>query len=212
MNEEKKLKNWFAGTQAAIRRHVLVNGVIDEELVGNVAYWLFKLEKESKESEKGFEPITLMLSTTGGSVDDTYYLQDFIQTLNCPVDGLVIDKARSMGVDLLQMCRKRMMFPNSTLFCHYTRRTYPMIFRGEVGERELKVLANSLQADHARRIELYCSRAKKTAEEIGFLLSDGEDYHDTITAKRALEYGLIDEIIPPFKWFPQPKETEQKPQ
>lgn len=201
--QTEKLREWFEGFQSGFNRAVLVAGEIRESLLDEIRLKLIGLEKESMDKDRE-ERILLLIDTPGGDVDTTYQLGDFIDCLSSPVDGLVVGHAGSMGADLLQMCRKRMMLPNATLFHHFTRTGFNFILRGnKVSEQDIRDLCQKAQSNHDNRVALYQKRTGMTKRQVFDLFRQGEDAKIDINPKQALEMGLIDGIEKDFRFFPE---------
>jgi ATP-dependent protease ClpP protease subunit len=200
--EHEKTLSWFRGFQAGCNNAVMLLDKITEESISEAREEMIKIEKESR-SSKSKKPILLLISTNGGNVDQSYHLKDFMDGLSRPVDGLVIDNASSMGVDILQMCRRRYMLPNAKLFCHFTRVKLDLVLRSHhFPENELRMIAQSLESDHRRRVALYREKTGMSAKQVLSLFKEGEDFDIFIAPERAKKLGLIDKIERGFKFFP----------
>jgi ATP-dependent Clp protease protease subunit len=71
-------------------RRIFLQGNIEEEVVGKVIRGLYAMAALKKE-----EPITLFVSSYGGSLDDAMGLVDVMRTLGCPVATVAIGKCMS---------------------------------------------------------------------------------------------------------------------
>lgn len=195
---EEGLQDQIKGYLAGNRRIPLI-GEISKDLVTQVSGMLLQLDYVED------APVTLLINTPGGSVEQAYHLHDTIRALNSPVDGLVIGKAFSVGVDILQMCRNRHALPMSRFFCHFTRiGGFELIDDGTVqSERGIAdSLAARLRRYREAREKLYRERTEKTTKEIRQLFRMGEDHGIDMSADEAKQRGLIDAIVTDFKFFP----------
>jgi len=151
------------------------------------------------------QPITVWITSPGGDIAPAYYLKDVIDGLNSPVHGLVIGKASSAAVDVLQMCTKRMMLPHSELFCHYIRcGGYEIIGHNDAfSDLDAQAIVKHAQGHKHFREKLFSERTGKTIEEIRRIFYEGEMYRMVISSQEAKDINLIDEIVTDFKFFPE---------
>lgn len=183
------IKGYLAGG-----RYIPLFGAIDEKLISQVSIALLTMECNK------VDPITLIIHTNGGS--DGFPLENVINSLNSPVDALVFGRACSMGGIILQMCRKRMLLPQSEIYCHFPTCTYTLQgdFQSFNPEYYEFMYQRQVRA-HKRQVDLYAKRMGKTPEEVEKFFRMGDMFHHYIDAQEAIDHGLADEIIPSFKIF-----------
>jgi ATP-dependent Clp protease protease subunit len=134
-------------------------------------------------------PITLYLHSPGGEVDAGFAIYDTMQALQCVVSTVCLGFAASMAQFLL--CAgapgKRYAHAHSRILMHQ-----PL---GAVEGYAVDVAIQAEQFTLARRLmaELTAQHTGQTVERI---TADG-DRDRWFTAKDALEYGMIDEVIAP---------------
>jgi len=179
------------------QRMLPINNDINKSMIDQVIGMLLQLDYLSN------EPIRLLIDTNGGDVAAGFKLYGIIQSLNSPVDGVVVGRAASMGATILQMCRRRFALPMTRMFCHLIRCDITLVDRGEMFDEE----AREMVVARARRCRnktesLYMQRTGKTVEEVRRLFHLGETYDLDLSAEDALKEGLIDEILTDFKFFP----------
>lgn len=188
-------------------RRIIVAEKITEESMSKLRRTLLMIEHRSVHQRK-IEPIDLLLDTCGGSVDETNSMGDFFETLHCPVRGIVTRMTSSMGVDLLQKCKLRTMFPHAILYLHFTRYSkFELVLRtGELSKKEIAAIIERYESDYNQRVQFYKDRTGLSKIKVEDLFRNGEDIDSIIFAPKALKLGLIDEIIDPatLKWFDLP--------
>lgn len=179
-------------------RRVLISGQLNSDSLKRTMLEFIKLDYLND------DPITLMIQSGGGHVVPTHQLEDTISALNSPVDALAIGDCASMAVDLIQMCRKRMIMPSSRLLVHYIRNEQQWICDDlEQLETDIGYFRERVRDIANRRLALYKKRTHLSEEKIKELFRHGEVHKAFFSAKQALEYGLVDEIVTDFKVFPR---------
>lgn len=167
-------------------RIINLTGEINESKSLEVIMQLLFLNSEDKS-----KPIELFINSNGGSIIFGLAILDTINYIEAPVYTTCIGQAASMGAFLLSIGKKghRKAFKNSSILIHQ-----PLIMSNNVQvlkESELVKLSNSLISN---RKELEGIMAKACSKDIETLHKDCER-DNYMSAKDALEYGLIDEII-----------------
>ncbi|MDD3920725.1 MAG: ATP-dependent Clp endopeptidase proteolytic subunit ClpP [Eubacteriales bacterium] len=165
-------------------RIVFLGGeVTDEEANLIVAQMLF-LEAEDPDKD-----INLYINSPGGSVTAGMAIYDTMQYIKCDVSTICIGMAASMGAFLLAAGAKgkRKVLPNAEIMIHQpsggTRgQTTDIMIQAE-RMQAIKDLLNSILAE-------------RTGQPIEKVREDTER-DNFMSAKQALEYGLVDQIIPP---------------
>jgi ATP-dependent Clp protease protease subunit len=168
-----------------VERSIYLTGELDEDIAEQVIDDLFKLDSVST------EPIYLLISTSGGCTYSMFAIHDVMRTLRSNVYTVAVGKAMSSGALLLAAGRKRFAYENSYIMLHEIQG----LELGSMGVAELK--AEALHTDHINRrmIELL---AKYTGQENGKIEKDLDRQSCLyLTAKEALNYGLVDEIVEP---------------
>ncbi len=179
-------------------RRISISGELTENSIRAVAESLLSLECKNN------EPITLIIDSCGGAVFPTQQLGDLIQSINSPVDGIAISDCASMAVDLLQMCRRRMLRPSARVLVHFIRHRPTLVCDDENRITEyLKTVADDMRHIAAARLNLYMRRTGLPAENIFAMFRHGETHSYFMTAQQALQMGLADEIVTDFKLIPK---------
>lgn len=165
-------------------RIVYLSGEVTEHLISQVIAGMIALANHDPTL-----PITLIISTYGGSVDEMFGLYDTIKYLPCPVQTVGIGKIMSAGVLLLASGQKgkRLIGENSRIMIH------PM--SGMLGGNVFQVIAET--AEHIRQQkqmeDLLMRETKMTQKDVERFMKAGHDYY--VLPEEALKLGLVDQII-----------------
>ncbi len=159
----------------------LGSGVNDDVSNVIIAQLLF-LEADDPEKD-----ITFYINSPGGSVTAGMAIYDTMQYVKCDIATLCMGQAASMGAILLAAGAegKRYALPNSRIMIHQ-----PMGgFQGQATEIDI----------HAREIlrmreDLNQILANHTKNPIDKIMAD-TDRDNFMSAKEALKYGIIDEVL-----------------
>lgn len=177
----------YVGWKDWVNRVLVINEPIDEEIV--VHDYILPIIRWNEE-DKGVavedrKPITLYLNTPGGDVFIGLILAEVIRKSTTPVNITVLALAASMGGVLLVAGHKRTAFEFSNVLLHDGS-------LGLSGSRN-KVKDNMKFYDEkdAQLKQFILSNTKITEEKY----KEMEDREWWITAKDALELGIVDEII-----------------
>lgn len=149
-----------------------------------IAQMLF-LEAQDPEKE-----IQLYINSPGGSVTAGFAIYDTMQYIKCDVSTICIGLAASFGAFLLAggTKGKRMALPNAEIMIHQ-----PAIHGGGIQGQvsDIKIISDHIQKNKQRLNRIL---AENTGKSIETITADTER-DNYMTAKEALEYGLIDRIL-----------------
>jgi ATP-dependent Clp protease protease subunit len=167
-------------------RIIMMNGPVEEGLANLVVAQMLFLASESQERE-----INLYITSPGGSVNAGLAIYDTMRSLPCPVATTCVGYAASFGTILLLAGDHglRRALPNSRIHLHQ-----PLIQGGLAGQ------ATDIDI-HAREIlhtrdTINGIIQKHTGQSLDRIKRD-TDRDFFMSAEEALEYGIIDEILPP---------------
>lgn len=141
-------------------------------------------------ARRGHDPITLEISSPGGSVTAGHALMDVIRKIRrqgVRVIGVVYGEAASMAPLILQACSKRVASESAIFMVHGLVHFQIGDVRNLEAERKM---VNNL-VDYMA--QLLGKTTKKNADYWRSILQDATPQY--YTAEEALEIGLIDEII-----------------
>lgn len=165
-------------------RVILLEGEVHDQMANLIVAQLLYLESENSEAD-----IYLYINSPGGSVTAGMAIYDTMQFIKPDINTIVMGQACSMGSLLAQAGSKgkRKMLPNARHMIHQPSGGA----RGQATDMEIQVREILAMKKNLTEIYVYHNSKSKTFEELS---KDMErDYF--MSAKEALDYGLIDEIV-----------------
>jgi ATP-dependent Clp protease protease subunit len=163
-------------------RVVFLVGEVNDHSANLIVAQMLFLESENPDKD-----IHFYINSPGGSISAGMAIYDTMQFIKPQVSTLCIGMAASMGAFLLQAGAndKRFALPNSTVMIHQPLGG----FRGQASDIEI----------HAKYIlslreRLYALMAHHTGRSVEDIARDSER-DNFLTAKEAVEYGLIDKVL-----------------
>jgi ATP-dependent Clp protease, protease subunit len=163
-------------------RIVFVGGQIGDDLANVVTAQLLFLESEDPERE-----INMYINSPGGSVTAGLAIYDTMQFVKPPVSTLCVGQAASMGAVLLAAGAKgkRYSLPHSRIMIHQLSGG----FEGQAADIDIQAREALRLRDLLNHIlSIHTGQAVKKVEK-------DTDRDNFLSAKEAVEYGLIDEVI-----------------
>lgn len=139
------------------------------------------------ESEDPKKDISLYINSPGGSVTAGMAIYDTMNYIKCDVSTICIGMAASMGAFLLSSGAKgkRMALPNAEIMIHQPS-------GGAKGQAtEIQIVAEEILKTKKKLNEIL---AANTGQPIDKIAAD-TDRDNYLTAKEAMEYGLVDKVI-----------------
>jgi len=167
-------------------RHICISGEITENVAVSISSQLQELAVQSHE-----EPIWVHINTPGGSVVDGLAIYDMMRMISCPIVTLVNGGALSMGLLLAQGGDLRLSTPNSMFFYHQP----VMGVQGFESTNDIESTHGFYTWCKERVDDIIKARTKITKKvwKAEFENSRGTYF----SAHQALEYRMIDHILPP---------------
>lgn len=156
--------------------------ITDDEANLVIAQMLF-LEADDPDKD-----IYLYINSPGGSVSAGLAIYDTMQYIKCEVNTICMGMAASMGAFLLAAGAKgkRKALPNSEIMIHQPS-------GGASGQAsDVKIHAEHIIRTRQKLNDILAERTGKSVEQVA-VDTERDNY---LSAEAALEYGLIDEIIP----------------
>lgn len=163
-------------------RIIFVGGPIDDVLANTVVAQLLHLEGEDASKD-----IYMYINSPGGSISSGLAIYDTMRYINPKVSTICIGMAASMGAVLLAAGAKgkRTALPNSRIMIHQP-------WGGMQGRAaDVEIQAREILYLRGKMNEILHQHTGKSIEQIA--LDTDRDYF--LSAKEAMEYGLIDEVI-----------------
>ncbi|SEP64553.1 ATP-dependent Clp protease, protease subunit [Lachnospiraceae bacterium RM5] len=139
------------------------------------------------ESEDPNKDIHLYINSPGGSVTAGMAIYDTMNYIKCDVSTICIGMAASMGAFLLSggAKGKRMALPNAEIMIHQP-------LGGAQGQAtEIQIAADHILKTRKKLNEILAANTNKPLE----VIERDTERDNFMSAKEAMEYGLIDKVI-----------------
>jgi len=165
-------------------RIIFLRDAIDDDVANVViAQMLFLAAKDPAKA------IRLYINSPGGSVTAGLAVYDTLRFVKCDVETICIGQAASMAAVLLAAGTpgKRGALPNSRILLH-------QVFGGSQGTAsDVKIQTDELLRMRDLLTDILAEHTGKTKKK----LAKDTDRDYFMSAQEALEYGVVDRIIPP---------------
>lgn len=163
-------------------RIVFLGDTIDDHIANTVIAQLLFLESESQDKE-----IKMYINSPGGSVTAGLAIYDTMQYVKSDIATICVGTAASMGAVLLAAGEKgkRFALPNAEIMIHQV-----------MGGAQGQAIDIKIQAEHILKIKDRLNKilVKHTGQTLDRIDKDTDrDYF--MSAKEALDYGIVDKII-----------------
>ena len=167
-------------------RDVYLIGDIDKDTARSVIQRVRELASE------GDKPITLYLNTAGGNVTDGLAIHDAIREIvrrGVDVTIVVQGMAYSMGSVVLQAASdgRRRAFAHSWIMIHEPAKW--------AGWQSTTAAAQHLERLKQMQDQIYRILAQRSGKPLKQIIRDTKRNDFYLDARKALEYGLIDEVV-----------------
>ncbi len=160
------------------------------EEIGDASASLIIAQMLFLEAQDPKKDIQLYINSPGGSVSAGFAIYDTMQYVKCDVSTICIGLAASFGAFLLAggAKGKRIALPNAEIMIHQ-----PAIYgNGIQGQAtDIKITSDHIQKSKERLNTILAENTGKSIEEIS--IATERDHY--MTAKEAMDFGLIDRII-----------------
>jgi ATP-dependent Clp protease protease subunit len=188
--------DWPGSMRARLfeERVVSIFGRLDDTSVTNAAAEMWSLDA------LGDDPISLLLSISGGTVAATSALLDVLDVIGVEVEATCVGGIAGPAVAVLAGARRRQAAPSA----RFVLRDESVRFEGSYAELE-----RSVRDHHAQRNDLFQRLAEATGgrRSLGDVLADF-DRGLTLSAEEARDYGLVERVVPSkHKVIPLPRPT-----
>jgi len=162
-------------------RIIFISGEITDETANLAVAQLIYLE--GKDSDKD---IMMYINSVGGSVTAGMAIYDTMNYIKCDVSTICVGLAASMGAVLLSAGAKgkRYALPNSEIMIHQPLGG----FQGQASD--IKIHAENILKTKKRLNKILADNTGKPFEQV----EKDTDRDNFLSAKEALDYGLIDKI------------------
>lgn len=166
-------------------RIIMVNGQIEETMANLIVAQLLFLASESLDRE-----INLYISSPGGVIAAGLAIYDTMRYLSCPIATTCIGYAASFGTILLLAGDKglRRALPNARIHLHQ-----PLI-HGGIGGQATDIDIHAKELLHTRDV-INAIIQHHTGQSLERIKRD-TDRDFFLSAEEAVEYGIVDEVLP----------------
>lgn len=182
-----KIKDKIDGAILDARRIFLCDAVDNDSARDAIRkLWFLELADPGK-------PILLIINSPGGSVDAGFAIWDQVKMITSPVTTLITGLAASMG-SVLSLCaspKRRFATPNSRILIHQPR--LGGAIQGQA--TDLDIQAKEMIKTRNALVNVYVNATGKDAATIEKAI----DRDTWMTAKEALDYGLLDGIVESYQ-------------
>ena len=165
-------------------RIIFLSGEIDDAVANTVVAQLIYLEGKDPGKD-----VSLYINSPGGSVSAGMAIYDTMNYIKCDVSTICVGLAASMGAFLLAAGAKgkRYALKNSEIMIHQP-----------LGGAQGQATDILIHAEYITKIKnkLNGILAQRTGQPLEKVMADTERDH-FLSAEEALEYGIVDEIVPP---------------
>lgn len=164
-------------------RIIFVGKVVDVDMANSIIAQLLFLEKENPK-----EDIKMYINCHGGEISSGLSIIDTMNYVKCDISTIAVGAAASMAAVILACGKKgkRFALPNSEVMIHQ-----PLAPNVGGQAADIEIAAKNILDIRDR---LYKILSKQTGKTKGQIQKDS-DRDKFMTAKEALEYGIIDKII-----------------
>ncbi len=163
-------------------RIIMLHNEVNDTTASLVVAQLLYLEGQDPDKD-----ISLYINSPGGVITAGMAIYDTMNYIKCDVSTICMGMAASMGAFLLAAGTKgkRFALPNAEIMIHQPS-----------GGSQGQATDIAIQANHILRIKKHLNEilAERTGQSIERVAADTER-DNWMTAKEALEYGLIDQVI-----------------
>jgi ATP-dependent Clp protease, protease subunit len=166
-------------------RIVFLGTPVDDTSANDVMAQFMYLEHKDPDQD-----ISLYINSPGGSFSAMSAIYDTMQFVSCDVETICLGQAGATGAVLLAAgtAGKRFALPGARVVIHQP--TLPEPVEGQTSD--LAIQADELVRVRARLEEMLARHTGRDREQV----AEDIERDKILTAQEALEYGLVDRIIP----------------
>lgn len=134
--------------------------------------------------------ITLSITSPGGSADIGLHIYDMLHNYPAKITGIAMATAYSMAVVILQACAKRWAYANTKFLAHDLE--FNKIKQSDLKNK--KKLSELQENINEQQEQIYKILSKRTGQSLSTIRKECAKNQE-MSAKKALQFGLIDKII-----------------
>jgi ATP-dependent Clp endopeptidase proteolytic subunit ClpP len=163
---------------------LIIEGEITRETHNRIARALAFLQTKKS------PPLRILIDSGGGSVNAGLDIYDLIRLYEGKTTGTVVCQAASMAAVILQACDHRICALHASILIHHVA-TKNVNLDTLKDQKKLTLLISDMEEDQRRLYHILCLRTGKKQA----LIARECKKDNYMSSERALELGLIDEII-----------------
>jgi ATP-dependent Clp protease protease subunit len=176
------LDNYYAYGIDNRRRRLFFHGDVNEENIANLMQGLVLLDDESN------EPITIYMSSFGGSIYEMVGMYDLIVSCKCQVIGVGFGKIMSAAPLILRACDDALCYPSTQFMNH--EESWGDDYKGH---SHMKVDMKHFEHMEKLWAQLMGRHSQLSEKAWTAMCAPGRDRY--ATAEEALKWGLVDGIV-----------------
>ena len=163
-------------------RIIMLNDQVDNASASVIIAQLLYLEGQDPDKD-----ISFYINSPGGSVSAGLAIYDTMQYIKCDVSTICMGMAASMGAFLLSAGAKgkRLALPNSEIMIHQP------LGQAQGQATDILIHANHIEKTRANLNKILAENTGKPLE----IIERDTERDNFMSAKEAMEYGLIDKVI-----------------
>ncbi len=183
-------------------RIILLNGEVKETIIEKIAIPLMRMSKDRPRT-----PITILINSEGGNVDDGQAVVDIIQQIKTPVITVGLGKVMSIAFDIFLAGDLRVSAENTLFLCH----------SGTGGTYDRLPMINDVAALNKKYFDRWAKYyAKRTSwtktawtyKQWYDVLDSGKDYY--FFPEEAQKIGIVMDIQPAGVLKLKPKSARKR--
>lgn len=146
---------------------------------------------------RDLKKVTLVINSNGGNLSSAHGIANTIRLSKTKVVGVVLSKAKSAAMMILQACSERIACSGATMLMHWGRTNFlnyelDAIMRGE-GDWVIRQVIER----NEDLVAALMNKSKLTKDQIWEMCRQERN----LSAREALEFDLIDRIVPASETF-----------
>lgn len=178
-------------SKLAEERIIFLHEELDTNVASNLIAALLYLDNQDPSRE-----ITIYINSVGGDLDSLFGIYDIFQSIKAPIKTIAVGKAYSAAAVLLAAGTKgqRFICPHAQVMIHHIQ-----ISEMEGSKREVEAQVQRLDSENQTLVEML---ARHTGQPMTVVDADCQE-DKYFQAQEAIEYGLVDHILPTSKKLPR---------
>ncbi len=183
-NDDTQHGSYELASKVIPERIIYLSGHVNEHSIAQVIASIVILANQD-----AYAPITLLISTYGGSVDEMFSLYDVIKHVSCPIHTVGLGKIMSAGVLLLACGKKghRLIGQSARVMIH-------SITAGSHGS-PFQIKNDLVEIERQQKLmeDMLLKETKMSSSALSQIMKKGADSY--LSAQEALKLGIVDAII-----------------